>query len=324
MNTSELPIFMKEEKEYTKPENLKEKEFPIHLFFIFILIGITIAFMVLRVILQLYAIDPYIKRNKDIDYLILIEGMKNGLINFYDEIEISEWPPYYLYFWYFLFFPMYLIPVEIGVYIWDLLRLISASYIFFKSKDMFQSKKDLILFHILCSIGYGYDAFFNNVNFLIIFFLFLSYQSFENDKKWIAGIFFTLATFKINAILFIPLLLIVKKLKLKELKYFIIPFLLICIPYMVFPNYFMQMLNNWLYPDERVQGILLFDSVTWKVIQPSHLIFISFFVLIFLENIGNISLGRRKPLFRILIPFLLSMYYIYLTIIVYFIGNVSV
>ncbi|MFX0139785.1 MAG: glycosyltransferase 87 family protein [Candidatus Hodarchaeota archaeon] len=314
---------MNDEKEYVKPEDLKEKEYPIHLYFILILIGITIIFMVLRVLLLFYVINPYIKRNKDIDYIILIEGMKNGLINFYDEVEISDWPPYYLYFWYFLFFPMYLIPIEIGLYIWDLLRLISAVYIFFKAKDIFKSTKDLILFYILCSIGYGYDAFFNNVNFIITFFLFLSYQSLENDKKWIAGICFTLATFKINAILFIPLLLIVKKLKLKDIKYFIIPFSLICIPYVVFPNYFMQMINNWLYSDDGIQGILIIDSITWKALQPSHLMFISLLILIFLENLENISLERRKSLFRILIPSLLLIYYVYLTIIVYFIGNVS-
>ncbi|MFX1395114.1 MAG: glycosyltransferase 87 family protein [Promethearchaeota archaeon] len=314
---------MNNEKAYAQPEDLKEREYPIHLYFILILIGITIAFMVLRVILQFYVINPYINRNKDVDYLILIEGMKNGLINFYDEVELSDWPPYYLYFWYFLFFPMYLIPIEIGLYIWDLLRLISAGYIFFKAKDIFENKKDLILFYVLCSIGYGYDAFFNNVNFLIILFLFLSYQSLENDKKWIAGIFFTLATFKINSILFIPLLLVVKKLKLKDLKYFIIPFFLICIPYIIFPNYFMQMINNWLYSDERVQGVLIIDSIAWKVLQPSHLMFISFLILIFLENLENISLEGRKSLFRILILSLLLIYYVYLTIIVHFIGQVS-
>ena len=315
---------MSDEKEYTQADENKQKEFPIHLYFILALIGITILFMVFRIILYFYSIDPYIDRNKDVDFIILIEGMKNGLINFYDPVEISDWPPYYLYFWYFLFFPIYLIPVEIGLYVWDTLRLISATYIFIKAKNLFENKIDLIIFYIMCTVGYSYDAFFNNVNFLIVFFLFLSYQYYENDKKWVAGIFFMLATFKITAIMFIPVLLIVKKIKIKDLKYFLIPFLLICIPYLIFPNYFMQMINNWFSSEERVQGVLFgIDSIAWKALQPSHLMFISLLFIIFLENLENISWERRRPLFRILIPLLLMVYYVYLTVIVHFIGRVS-
>jgi len=294
------------------------------LYYILGLIGITITFIILRIILYFYSIDPYIDRNKDVDFIILIEGMKNGLINFYDPIERAEWPPYYLYFWYFLFFPIFVMPSEIGIYVWDALRLISVGYAFFKAKNIFKNKIDLILFYTLSSIGFAYDAFFNNCNFVIFFFLFQSYIEWENDKKWLAGIFFTLATFKINAIVFLLVLLIVKKIKLKDLKYFLIPFFLICIPYMIFPNYFAQMLNNWMYSDERVQGILFgIDSIAWKAFQPSHLMYISLLMLIFLENLENISMEKRRPLFRILFPSLLVIYYVYLTIIVHFIGRVS-
>jgi hypothetical protein len=309
---------------FKRQGDIGEKEYPIYLYFVFGLIGITIGFIILRILIFYFNTGPYIARNKDVDYFILIEGMKNGIVNFYNPIDKAVWPPYYLYFWYFLFFPMYLIPIEIGVYIWDMLRLISVGYVFFKAKEIFVNQIDLILFYILCSIGFAYDAFFNNVNFVIFFFLFLSYIAWENDKKWLAGIFFTLATFKINAIVFLPVLLIIKKIKLKDLYYYLIPFFLICIPYIIFPNYFAQMLNNWMYSDERVQGILFgIDSIAWKALQPSHLMYISLLIIIFLENLENISLENRRQFFRILFPTLLMIYYVYLTIIVHFIGRVS-
>lgn len=314
---------MSNEKELIRAEEIKEKEFPIHLYFVLALVGITLIFTVLRILLYFYAIDPYVDRNKDVDYLILIEGMKNGLINFYDPIERAEWPPYYLYFWYFLFFPMYLIPVEIGVYIWDMLRLISVGYLFFKAKNLFVNKKDLIIFYVLCSVGFAYDAFFNNVNFVIFFFLFNSYIAWEKDKKWLAGILFTLATFKINALIFIPTLLFIKKIKFKDLYYYLIPLFLVCIPYLIFPNYFVQMFNNWMYSDERVQGVLIIDSIAWKALQPSHLMFLSLLIIIFMENLENISLEKRKSLFRVLFPLIFITYYAYLTVIVHFIGRVS-
>ena len=70
----------------------------------------------------------------------------------------------------------------------------------------FENRKDLYIFYIFCSIGFFIDGYFNNSNFLVLFFLFSSYRAFKKDKKWLAGIFFTLAVFKINAILFLPLL----------------------------------------------------------------------------------------------------------------------
>ena len=310
---------MNEENEYKRSGVIEEKEYQIHLYFIFGLIIITLTLIVIRILLYYYEIHPYIKESKDIDYLIFIEGMKNGLINFYDLIEFSDWPPYYLYFWYFIFFPMYLLPIEIGIYIWDAIRLSSVAYVFYNAKEIFENKKDLIIFYVLSSIGYCYDAYFNNANFLIIFFLFLSYKYFENDKKWIAGIFFTLATFKINSLIFIPVLLISRKIKFKDQIYFLIPFFLICIPYIIFPDYFMQMVNNWLHSDEEIQGVLFLDSITWKALQPSHLMFISLLILIFLANLENISLAKRKKLLRILLPSIILIYYIYLTIIAFFI-----
>ena len=242
--------------------------------------------------------------------------MKNGLINFYEPIESSEWPPYYLYFWYFMFYPMYLIPIEIGLYIWDILRLISVVYVFLKAKELFENRTDLIIFYILSCIGYTIDAYFNNVNFLILFFLFNSYLALKKDKKWIAGILFTLAAFKINAFMFLPVLLIAKKIKFKDLIYYLVPFFIVFIPYIIFPDYFMQMVTNWGHSDESVEGILRFESIFWKALQPSHLMFMVLLLIIFLDGITDI---KRKNIYRISSLSAIAIYYLYITIVVFII-----
>jgi len=294
-----------------------EKEYPIHKYFICIFVSITISFIILRIILYFFEISPWIKETKDIDFKILLEGMENGLIDFYDPITTSDWPPYYLYFWYYIFFYIFIIPTEglIGVYVWDVLRLILIILVIKESPKVFKNKKDLLIFYIFGTVGYSIDAYYNNVNFLIVFLLFYSFVYLEKDKKWIAGILFTLASFKITAILFIPVLLIVKKIKFKDLIYYLIPFAIICIPYMIFPEYFFQMVTNWGHSDAEIQGILIIDSIIWKALQPSHLMFIALLLIIFLENIKT---EERKNLYRIILVSIITLYYIYLTTIVFF------
>ena len=296
----------------------KEKKYPLHLYFIIFFICITIALIIIRIILYFFPISDWIKETKDIDFKILIAGMDNGLINFYDPVPISDWPPYYLYFWYFIFYLIYIIPLNtiIGVYFWDILRLILTIMVVKESPKVFKSKKDLLIFYLMCIIGYSIDAYYNNVNFLILFLLFYSYVFFEQDKKCIAGILFTLATFKITALLFLPILLIIKKIKWKDLIYFLVPLFIICIPYLIFPNYFFQMISNWGYSDAEIRGILLIDSILWKALQPSHLAFIGLLLLIFLENIKN---EKNKNLYRIILVSIITLYYVYLTTIVFII-----
>ncbi|MFX0104470.1 MAG: glycosyltransferase family 87 protein [Candidatus Hodarchaeota archaeon] len=296
-------------------KNSKEKS-SIPLYFICFFTIITIILIIIRIFFL--NISEWIQETRDIDFKILIEGMNNGLINFYDPVEISDWPPYYLYFWYFLFFPMYIIPYNtiIGVYIWDALRLILTILVIRESPKVFKSKKDLLIFYLMAMIGFSIDAYYNNVNFLILFFLFYSYIFIERDKKWIAGILFTLATFKITAILFLPVLLIIRKVKWKDLIYFLIPFLIICIPYVIFPNYFFQMVINWGHSDAEIQGVLFFDSIMWKALQPSHLMFIGLLLIIFLENIKN---EKNKRIYRIVLVSIITVYYVYLTTIVFII-----
>ena len=295
-----------------------EKEYPIHKYVIYIISLISISYLILRILLYYFDILPWIKETKDIDFKILIEGMDNGLINFYDDVAISKWPPYYLYFWYFLFFPVYIIPIDglIGVYVWDALRLILTIVVVNKSAKVFKQKKNLLIFYIFSIVGYSIDAYYNNVNFLIVFFLFYSFIYIGKDKMWIAGILFTLSTFKITAILFLPILLLSKKIKVRDLIYFIIPFVLICIPYIIFPDYLFQMTSNWLYSDTEVQGLLIIESIFWKALQPSHLMFIALLVIIYLESI---NIEKKRNVYRLILVSVITIYYIYLTVIVFII-----
>jgi hypothetical protein len=304
--------------------NLEETEVentsfaPLKKYFIFIIIAITIVLIALRILIDLFEFPELMEISRDIDFFILQEGFKNGLINFYDPIDLPEdipnWPPYYLYYWYFVFFPIGIIPFNIGVYIWDILRLLCASYVVIKAYDMFKSRNDIFLFFIMLVIGFTIDAWFNNCNFVIIFFSFNSYLYLEKDKKWISGIFFALSLIKINSFLFLPILLVVKRIKLRDLFYYIIPFFLICIPYLIFPNYLTQMINNWLFSDEKIQGIFIFDSILWKALQPSHFMFIGLLFIVFLENINQ---EKRKNQFRILILLVLIFFNIYSLIVVF-------
>jgi len=296
----------------------EEENHSIQSIFTYIFIIITTALIILRIISIFYEISPWVEATRDIDFKILIEGMDNGLINFYEEISITDWPPYYLYFWYFLFFPIYIIPfnISIGVYIWDVLRLILTIIVVRKAATVFKSKKDLLIFYIFGTIGYTIDAYYNNVNFIIVFLLFFSFYFLINEKYWKAGVLFTLATFKITAIVFLPVLLIIKKLKWKDLKYFLTPFLLIIIPYIIFPDYLLQMVKNWGHSDTEIKGILFFDSVLWKALQPSHLMFIGLLFIIYIENIKD---AIKKKYLRIILVSLISIYYIYLTSIVFII-----
>jgi hypothetical protein len=293
-----------------------QKEYPLHQLFICVFMTISITLITLRVLLFLFEFPELIETSKDYDFCLLLKGMDNGLVNFYNPIPGCDWPPYYLYFWYFIFYPIYLMPFEIGVYVWDLLRLFMGIYIVNEAPKIFKNQIDLFIFYVLSSISYSLDAYYNNCNFLITFFIFISYHSLEHDKKWLSGIFFMLATFKINSILFLPILLIIKKITLKDLKYYLIPFSMICIPYIIFPDYFMQMIGNWLHSDEFIHGLTIFDSIFWKALQPSHLMTISLFLLILVENIKK---EKRKNQFKLFFLPILIIYYVYLTFIVFII-----
>ncbi len=296
-------------------ENVEEKS-SLPLYFICFFTIITIILIILRIFFL--DVFEWVNETKDIDFKILIEGMNNGLVNFYEHPEELKWPPYYLYFWYFIFYPVYVIPYNtiIGVYVWDILRLVLTILVIRESPKVFKNQKDLLIFYLMSLIGFSIDAYYNNVNFLISFFLFYSYVFLKKDKKWIAGILFTLATFKITALLFLPVILIARKINWRDLIYYLVPLFLICIPYIIFPNYFFQMFDNWFYSDEEIHGVLIIESIMWKALQPSHLMFIGLLLIIFLENITN---EDRKNLYRLILVSIITVYYVYLTTIVFII-----
>ncbi|MBD3256227.1 MAG: DUF2029 domain-containing protein [Candidatus Lokiarchaeota archaeon] len=294
-------------------EEEEEELYPLHKHFIHGYIFVTALMIGIRIFAYFAPSEMWFLQEKDIDFRILLEGMSNGLFNFYDPIAISEFPPYYLYFWYFMFYPMTLIPWQIGVYIWDALRFIMASYVARAVRKAFTNFFDVLTFLSLMTIGFVIDSFYNNCNFLIVFLLCRSFLTLKQGKMWQSGIYFTLATFKINSIIFLPLLLYTRRIKLKDIRYYLIPFGILCLPYIFFPEYFLQMVGNWMYGNHMVVYnsvmlvVMIIDLVIWKAIQPSHLFFLSFFAIIFLDFVEK---EERRKYYRRAIILLLAFYYV--------------
>ncbi|NVM18316.1 MAG: DUF2029 domain-containing protein [Candidatus Lokiarchaeota archaeon] len=296
----------------------EEARYTIHTNMVYLLISMTIFLIITRIIVKLFVLPLFLDGSRDVDFRILLLGLKNGLINFYDQVKVPEgvpdWPPYYLYFWYFIFYPMGLIPLEIGVYVWDILRLIISSYIVLKGFKIIKNRTNLLWFYFTIAVGFLIDGWYNNCNFLIIFFLLLSYMSLEKDKMWVSGIFFALSTIKINSVLFIPVLLLARKIKFKDLVYYIIPFAALCLPYIIFPDYLFQMLDNWSNNTPGIQGLTFLDSIIWKAVQPSHLIFLGFMLVMIFERLEHYEKGHR---IRTIIVYILIFFYIYISITVW-------
>ena len=301
----------------------EEVHYTIHTNMVYLLSFTTIFLFITRIVLNLIELPIFLDGSRDVDFEILLLGLKNGLINFYNLIEVPpgvpDWPPYYLYFWYFIFYPMGLIPFEIGVYIWDILRLVISSYLVLKGFKIIKNRLNLLWFYLSIFIGFLIDGWYNNCNFLIIFFLLLSYQSLEKDKMWLSGIFFALSTIKINSILFLPVLLITKKIKLKDLIYYIIPFIILCLPYIIFPDYLFQMLNNWSNSTPGIQGLTFLDPIIWKAVQPSHLMFLGFMFIIIFEFLEQYKRGHQ---IRTIIFSFLIFFYLYISLTVWILPNI--
>ena len=292
----------------------EEIHYTINTNMVYLLISITIFLILARIVVNLIDLPLFLDGSRDIDFRILLLGLKNGLLNFYDQITLPEgvpdWPPYYLYFWYFIFYPMGLIPFEIGVYAWDILRLVISSYIVLKAFKIIKNRTNLLWFYFTIAVGFFIDGWYNNCNFLIIFFLLMSYTSMEKDKMWVSGIFFALSTIKINSVLFIIVLLLVKKIKFKDLIYYIIPFFILCLPYIIFPDYLFQMLNNWSNSTPGIQGLTFLDPIIWKAVQPSHLMFLGFMFILIFERLIQYGKGEK---IRTIIVLILIFFYIYIS-----------
>ncbi len=225
-------------------------------------------------------------RGKDVDFVILRHWMDNGLYEMYIAPPGYIFGHFYLYHWYFIFYPFYILPLDISMYIWDVLRLISVAYITFNISKITKNKRELLLVLVFCAIGYAVDMFLNNANWLILLLLFESYRQLQKDRKTLSGILFTIATFKIIVIVFPFILLITKKIKIKDLVYYIAPFFVLFIPYLVNPPYFWQMYANWTVSDlEESNLILLFLHTILKVFEPAQLMFVSFGIFLIYTNI---------------------------------------
>ena len=293
-----------------------------HLLLIGGCLTIVILFTIIRILNYYIEFPDFIALSKDIDFKLLILGYEqNGLIDFYIPLEelpswMPEWPPYYLYFWYFIFLPMGWFTSEflpISLLIWNVLSVGLVIFVGIRCYDRFENEKDMLIFFTFMLVGYIIDCWYGNSNFLIFLFLYLSYDFLEKNKKWISGIFFTLATFKINGFLFLPVILLSKKIKFKDLIYYLIPFTIVCLPYVIFPDFLGQMLYNWAHSDVGIQGLTPLDSIFWKALQPSHLMYMSFLYLIYFEHLEE---GIRKMWIRRFVLTTIFTYYAYTAVIV--------
>ncbi len=282
----------------------EKKSTPIHVYYIYSIIIIAIFLTILRIIFYFYQ-DSFFSYNRDIDFKTLYVFMENGLANYYNTGSIGGFRAYYLYFWYFLFYPIYLLPINIGVYAWDVLRIISCIYVAKKINIISENSTDKVIFFILAGLGFFADAYLNNNNWLIQLLLFLSYYAWIKDKKWLSGILFSLGTYKIILIIFPFMLLIVKKINIKAFIYFFTPLVISCIPYMVFPQYFLSMYYNWTYMEIQSDSfniLLVIYLFSWQVFQTAQLLFEGLLILIFLEHIKTLKWRQR---YRIMIIILL-------------------
>jgi hypothetical protein len=236
--------------------------------------------------------------NRDLNFKTNYDLMSNGVFHYYEENPLLDEKAIYLYFWYFIFYPFYILPYEISLYLWDLLRLSSAIYISLKIEKITSDNRELYFFFLFSAIGYFTDMYLNNTNWLIQLLLIESFYQFQRDKKVLSGILFSFAVFKVTLILFPLILIIIKKLKVKHLAYFIAPLIILCIPYLIFPEYFISMLSNWFEVSDTSTDLSLINIFLklWRLVQPAHLLYVSFITLIIILNISNEKIKDRIAL----------------------------
>jgi len=276
----------------------------------------TIVLIVFRILFLFFDFPTFMEEPKDGDFYILLDHMKGGLSHFYDKDKSVA--AIYLYFWYFLFFPFYIIPSGISLLLWDILRLVSFLYVINNIKSISKDDFTVYSFILLSYIGYFFDAYLGNSNFIILFFLFESYQYLENDEKirniWIAGIFFAIACFKITTLIILIIFIIIRRLNLKRFIKYIIPFLILLIPYIIFPDLLIQFFNN-LFILEDSHGVIVEPELGnpvlnflarvilfgWQALQPAQLMVYSFFFLLIVKYLKERKKSRnenniKKPL----------------------------
>ncbi len=272
----------------------KEKRELYILIYILIIVFITTVLVALRIIFSffqeespgLFIID-LLMRNRDLNFKTNYDLMYNGIIHYYEYTPLINERAIYLYFWYFIFYPFYIIPQEISLYLWDMLRIIATIYIAINISKIVKYKRDLLFFFLFSCIGYFADMYLNNTNWIIQLFLYESYIQLEKNNKLLSGIFFTICTFKITLIIIPFIFILIKKIKGRDLIFYFLPFLVICIPYIIFPEYFSMMVSNWFQSIETTSGFSIVNIflIFWRVIQPAQLMFLSVIIVIILVNI---------------------------------------
>lgn len=282
--------------------NIQEINYKTPRNFVFLLLFGTVFFITIRILVVNFDLIYLIEGSKDYDFRNLIGMNQNGLENF---------PPYYLYFWYFIFYPFAIIDPFISMLIWDILRFFITAYVAYKLYFKLTFRIDQKIIYTLISFGFINDGWYNNCNFVIMLFLYLSYKYLEEDKKWASGLFFALATFKINALAFLPVLLIMKKIKFKDLFYYLVPLCILLLPYIIFPDYTLSLISNWSSTSSESGGITPVDSFFMKIAQPSQFLYFCIMVVIILQGIIKY---KKHAQIRLILLGIFGLFYLYIII----------
>jgi len=255
-----------------------------------------------------------LKEGKDLDFRVtyLLNGF--GIGDYYKYGVVDDYKAIYLYYWYFLFYIIYIIPLQLSLFIWDFLRIISTIYVGKQILKISNNNRDILFFYLFSLLGYAVDMFLGNTNWLLQLFLFEAYIQWKHDRKWLSGLLFTIAMYKVLVVIFPFVLLLNKKEKFKDLIYFFLPFALVCIPYLIFPEYFWQMISNWTYTEEAFEEtslIIKIILVGWRVIQPAQLMVIILIFIIFQEGLEK---EKTKERMRLLLGVMLILIQIFFLI----------
>ena len=129
---------------------------------------------------------------------------------------------------------------------------------------------------------------------------------------------------KIYVIIFPFILLITKKIKIKDLFYYYLPFLILIIPYIVDPSFFLQMYSNWTLPVHPEEiSIFNYINVVMKLFEPAQLMFISFMIIIFELNLNQNIIHGEKAKTRVYIITFIGEAFIFITYLI-FLGILSI
>lgn len=243
--------------------------------------------------------------NRDLNFKTNYFLMDQGLFHYYEVNPLFGDYGIYLYYWFFIFYPFYIIDINISMYLWDALRFIASIYISKKIYQITDESSDLAFFFFFSGIGYFFDMYLNNVNWLIQLLLSESYIQLKKNNKILSGILFTFSMFKVIPIFFLPIIILSRLIKVRDLLYYVAPLFLICIPYIIFPVYFFQLFTNWTLAGPYLGRKFHLDTIInlGLVIQMGQLMIISVLASIIIINIVNNKWKRRVRITSYLIIF---------------------